>query len=284
MRILFSVFALHVLLVFTGCNSKHVSEDDDWANNSYSPVAVKYVAYSKDSATSLLKSDSLHKLILCMINRVDVNYLTKVDTLIVPDTFVLDLFSYSPFPVRYKTLRPVKKMILYSQAIQAFGAYENGKLVKWGPISTGKESTQTPSRLFFTNWRAKETVSTVDDEWIMQWYFNLGNKEGVSMHLYEMPGYPASHACVRLLLPDAMWFYNWCEEWVLSKKDEVAVQGTPVLVFGQYDFNSPKPWYRLAENSKALIFSEGELDREIQPLLSTILNAQHVRDSVNAVN
>lgn len=284
MRILFSVFALYVLLVFTGCNSKHVSEDDDWANNSYSPVAVKYVAYSKDSVEISLKSDSLHKLILCMVNRVDVNYLTKVDTLIVPDTFVHDLFSYSPFPVRYKTLRPVKKMILYSQAIQAFGAYENGKLVKWGPISTGKESTQTPSRLYFTNWRAKETVSTVDDEWIMQWYFNLGNKEGVSMHLYEMPGYPASHACVRLLLPDAMWFYNWCEEWVLSKKDEVAVQGTPVLVFGQYDFNSPKPWYRLAGNSKALNFSEGELDREIQPLLSTILNAQHVRDSVNAVN
>lgn len=282
MRILLCICVLHALLVFTGCSNNSISADDDWANESYSPVTVNYKAYSKDSAAELSIDDSMHRQILCMLNRVDVNYLNKVDTLIVPDTFVNDLFSYSPFPVRYKTLKPVNKMILYSQAIQAFAAYENGKLVKWGPISTGKKTTPTPSRLYFTNWRAKETVSTVDDEWIMQWYFNLGNKEGVSMHLYEMPGYPASHACVRLLKPDAVWFYSWCDEWVLTKKDEVAVQGTPVLVFGQYDFASPKPWYKLPANNKALTFSESELDREIEPLLSTILAAQSVRDSVNA--
>lgn len=281
MRASIYIGVLFIFLGFIGCHGGVGSDNDyAWPEETYIPVPVSYKTHTNDSSMAAIKQDTLHRLILCMINRVDVNFLKKADTLIVPDTFVQDLFSYSPFPVRYKTLRPVRKMILYSQKIQAFAAYENGRMVRWGPISTGKKETPTPSRLYFTNWRARETVSTVDDEWIMEWYFNLGNLEGVSMHLYEMPGFPASHACVRLLQHDAMWFYEWCDEWELTKKDVVAVKGTPVLVFGEYDFDGARPWYSLPADSKALTLSEQDLDRVVKPALSIILNAQAVRDSL----
>jgi lipoprotein-anchoring transpeptidase ErfK/SrfK len=96
--------------------------------------------------------------------------------------------------------------LLISYPIEAFGAYEQGKLVRWGPTSLGKKSTKTPTGLFFTNWKSKETISTEDSSWILKWYFNLVNSTGVSIHQYGLPGYPASHACARLYEEDAKWF------------------------------------------------------------------------------
>ena len=246
------------------------------------PISYHAVTVSKETIPAIKKDyDSSQMKIILAVNRVDANRWTRLDTLIVPDTFLTDFMAYSPFPKNVTTIKDVRKVILYSQSIQAFGAYENGELVRWGPISTGKKSTPTPSKLYHTNWKSKKTVSTVDDEWVMEWYFNMENFEGVSMHQYEMPGYPASHACVRLYKEDAMWFYNWCEPWILEKK-QVAAYGTPALVFGEYAFGQRKPWRALPENKDAIKVTEADLERKLKPVLTLVLDRQEKRAKLQA--
>ena len=66
------------------------------------------------------------------------------------------------------------------------------------------------------------------------------NARGVSFHLFDLPGYPASHACVRLLLRDAQWLYGWGEQWKLDETGRVVVvTGTPVLILGTYPLWEP---------------------------------------------
>lgn len=278
-----------------GCNHNRTSIDNSRAENHSekdNPEAVPVqpdVTYHYQVLTKQerQKADSLveHLDVLLALNRVDYKHMLRLDSIIAPDSFYTDLKAYSPFPWQVAFLKEVPKIIFYSYRIQAFAAYQNGELVKWGPVSMGKKATPTPTGLFFTNWRAKETISTVDDEWIMKWYFNLDNFEGVSMHEYEMPGYPASHACVRLTTADAFWFYNWCEQWVLNKEDKfrsVKAYGTPVLIFGAYDFGGPKPWRNLPANKGAVAISAGELQKEIEPHLDIIHQRRQQRDSLMA--
>jgi hypothetical protein len=45
----------------------------------------------------------------------------------------------------------------------------------------------------------------------LRWNFNIENKLGVGWH--SLPGYPASHSCLRL--EDAKLLYEWADEWQL---------------------------------------------------------------------
>ncbi len=197
--------------------------------------------------------------ILFKINRRDLKHLKEKDVLALPNSDDSEM-TYSPFPLQMQGLDSVRKIIIVSRKVQAFGAYENGKLVKWGPTSTGKKSTPTPEGLFHTNWKSKETHSTVDEAWVLKWYFNLDNLEGVSLHEYDLPGYPVSHSCVRLLAEDAEWIYNWAEQWKLSPDRKiVAENGTPVIVFGDYAYGKTPPWKKLITDEHASDVSEETL-------------------------
>ena len=141
----------------------------------------------------------------------------------------------------------------------------------------GSKTHKTPTGLFFSNWKAEETTSTFNDEWKLKWNFNIENKEGVGFHEYALPGIPASHSCLRLLESDAKILYNWAEQWVLADAETVKIKGTPVVVFGSYDFEAPKPWLKLVNNPKALAISEDEINSIIKPHLNTILKEQQKR-------
>lgn len=126
---------------------------------------------------------------------------------------------------------------------QVFGAYERGRLVRWGPVSSEAKKMPTPSGEYWLNWRAKRHVSTSNSKWILDWYFNFENCEGRALHAYEMPGEPASHICVRLLARDAKWIYEWGESWELAESARsIAKKRTPVWIDGVYHFASPPPW------------------------------------------
>jgi hypothetical protein len=218
--------------------------------------------------------------IILAINRIDKQHLWKTDSLVIPDTFAIDLKFYSPFPARLEPVADVNKLIYFAYEIQAFAAYENGRLERWGPVSMGKRTTPTPVGLYYTNWKAKVTTSTVNPEWIMNWYFNLDNFRGVSMHEYDLPGYPASHACIRLFAEDAYWFYQWADQWILSPRQSIIAQGTPVVIYGQYPFGKRKPWRYLAEDRNANDQSKETLEMNTLLFLPDILLAQRVRDSL----
>lgn len=242
-------------------------------NSSYSSLTLSTETPLKE-LTEKVGKDNLDTVL--RINRIDKAHVRTGAVLSIPSDF--NYASLSPFPERIESISSIPKMILVSQTVQAFAVYENGTHVKWGPTSTGKKSTPTPNGLFSANWKGKEVISTSNDEWILKWNVNIANFLGVSLHQYELPGYPASHSCVRLFEEDAFWIYNWVDQWTLSDDGvDVLAKGTPVLLFGQYDYAGIAPWKKLPENPTATTVELSEIEgliskhsRELFPIVETI--------------
>lgn len=301
MRMCFSfLLFLITILLSSGCNDNNSSNKNNLIADSIlttqdtlvqiqdsvqqNPVITyKFISPPKQNRYKFMieEYDTLGVKIILALNRVDERFIRKPDSLVVPDTILNDKLLYSPFPKHLDILESVKKILLVDQRVQAFAAYEFGILVNWGPTSTGKKSTPTPNGLFHTNWKSKKTISTDNEEWILKWYFNLENFRGVSFHQYELPGYPASHACVRLLEEDAYWIYYWAEQWILSKDGEfIIAYGTPVIIFGEYDFKGVKPWLLLPTEPEKALADEQELTEVINKHILTILNRQEERERI----
>lgn len=242
------------------------------------PVRIppKAVTYTLENTKEWLKTnkDSASLEIAIAVNRTDKAFFTKMDSVIVPTDRSGDIAFYLPFPVEVPYLADVDKVLFFSYPTQTFAAYENGILIYTSPTNMGRKNAQTPTGLFFCNWKAEETISTVDDEWKLLWNFNIANKGGIGFHQYDMPGYPASHSCLRLLEKDAKYLYEWADQWVLVDDENVKFKGTPVIVFGSYPFGQPKPWLQLVKNPKALTISADEIEKVTTPFLETILKEQ----------
>lgn len=240
------------------------------------------VSYHFENTQEWLKKTTNDKELLKIVyavNRVDAENLKKLDSIVVPSDSSGDLVYYLPFPLEIPYLKEIDKIIYFSYPTQTFGAYEHGELVYTGPTNMGRKKDPTPTGLFFTNWKAEETTSTFNDEWDLKWNFNIENKLGVGWHQYELPGYPASHSCLRLQENDAKKLYTWADEWILQDDENVKVKGTPVIVFGAYPFGQPKPWYQLVSSPNSLDISEGEIEKWTKPHISVILKEQKKREA-----
>lgn len=273
--ILFGIIALTVLSCKNG-NETNTEKTERIVKKAPIRKAPKAVTYTLENTKEWLKTnkDSASLEIAIAVNRTDKAFFTKMDSVIIPTDMSGDIAFYLPFPVEVPYLADVDKMLYFSYPTQTFAAYENGFLIYTGPTNMGRKKDQTPTGLFFTNWKAEETISTFDDEWKLLWNFNIENKKGVGFHQYDLPGYPASHSCLRLLEKDAKYLYEWADQWVLVDDENVKFKGTPVIVFGSYPFGAPKPWLQLVKNPKALTISESEIEKITTPYLSTILKEQ----------
>jgi hypothetical protein len=242
-------------------------------------IAPKNISYSLENSEKWLKTnknDQYLNLVLA-VNRTDKENFTKIDSVLVPTDLSGDIAFYLPFPLQVDSLQKVDKIIIFSYPTQTFATYENGILMYTGQTNMGRAKDKTPTGLFFTNWKAEQTTSTFNDEWDLKWNFNIENKEGVGFHQYSLPGYPASHSCLRLQEKDAKYLYNWADQWVLLDDENVKFKGTPVVVFGSYNFDAPKPWLQLLKDPKALTISESEIDKIIAPYLNEIVKEQEKR-------
>ena len=292
------IFSFAIILIFLSCNSpksearveKSLMKDTvvQAAKTTPEPVTEKraMIEYQlltpRDSIKKMLKkADSVSLSIIALVNRADIRGLRNFDSLIAPDDTKKELKNYFPFPQNAAFLKEVKKIIFFSYPTQAFAAYENGALVHTGPTSMGKRVTKTPLGLFYTNWKAEETISTVNDEWKLKWNFNIQNKMGIGFHQYAMPGYPASHSCLRLPENDAKYLYAWADQWKLNKAGNIAAYGTPVIVFGSYPFGSSRPWLALAADGNALNISEADLENTAKEYLPDIMQKQAMRENPN---
>lgn len=276
---------LLVLVLMVSCKKTDTIE---LTENKTTKKAIEYkepksaVSYQVQNTKEWLKNneaDSSKMDIVYALNRTDKANFKKLDSVVVPADFSGDLVYYLPFPLHVSALQEVSKIILFSYPTQTFAAYENGELVYTGPTNMGRKKDPTPTGLFFTNWKAEQTTSTFNDEWDLKWNFNIENKLGVGFHQYELPGYPASHSCLRLLEKDAKYLYKFADEWILKDKENVKVKGTPVVVFGSYNFDGPKPWLQLASDPKALNISESEIETQTKPFLKEILENQNLREA-----
>jgi hypothetical protein len=112
----------------------------------------------------------------------------------------------------------------------------------------------------------------------LYWNFNLVNRKGVSLHQYELPGYPASHSCVRLREEDAKWIYENAKQWKLnSNGTQILAYGTPVIIYGEFDFGKPRIWHSI--DSMAFVTSQNPdtLASEIKTFLPLIIQRQTER-------
>jgi hypothetical protein len=76
---------------------------------------------------------------------------------------------------------------------------------------------------------------------------------------------------------DAKYLYEWADQWILKDDENVKVKGTPVIVFGDYNFDAPKPWLQLLKNSHVLDIAENEIQERTTPFLNSILTEQKNR-------
>lgn len=208
--------------------------------------------------------------IILAINRISSSVIRKGKVLVMPDTLLPSMLDYSPYPGTLPGFDSIPKLILISLRIQAFAIYENGWLTRWGPVSSGKKSTPTPAGLFHTNFKAEVKISSENSDWIMPWYFNFYARRGIAMHQYFLPGYPASHACVRMQEKDAKWIFDWAEQWKLSSRTGAVIKtGTPVIIFGEYAYGKTQPWLNLPTDKLSILLTTDEL-AEISSYLPVI--------------
>jgi lipoprotein-anchoring transpeptidase ErfK/SrfK len=255
-----------------------------------SKITIQYTAFifpkkKKDSAMAAFNKQfsNEEQYTILALNRLDTKNKWRADTLAIPDKIDSTLMSYSPFPNNLEILKDVHKIVLFSYPIQAYALYANGNLVKWGPTSMGKKDAQTERGLTFANWKKELAISTVDKNWKLPYNFNIHNNLGIGWHQYDLPGYPASHSCLRLLLEDAKYLYKWADQWTLTKGGaSIKANGTPVIVFGDYKWGGKKPWKNLIQNPKSNDISVEELNNLIKPDLSKIIEEQKRTDEVHS--
>lgn len=238
------------------------------------PVEINYhfdTLKGKTAAADFsTKYNEEEKNIILAINRISSSVIRKGRILVMPDTLLPQLLDYSPYPGTLPGFDTLPRLILISLRIQAFAIYENGWLTRWGPVSSGKKSTSTPAGLFHTNFKAKVKISSENSSWIMPWYFNYYARRGIAMHQYLLPGYPASHSCVRMQDKDAKWIFDWANQWKVSARTGAVISlGTPVIIFGDYAFGELQPWLNLPNDKESTMLTAQEFE-EINSYLPVI--------------
>lgn len=88
-------------------------------------------------------------------------------------------------------------VMVISIAEQRAYLYRNGLRIAVSTVSTGKKGNETPTGVFTILQKNKDHRSNLYDDAPMPFMQRL-TWDGVALHAGKLPGYPASHGCVRL--------------------------------------------------------------------------------------
>ena len=100
--------------------------------------------------------------------------------------------------------------IVVSLADQSLYAYNGQQLVAFSNISSGKPGHETPTGAFTVSEKDVDHHSSIYDNASMPFFMRLTDG-GVGLHAGFIPGYPASHGCVRLQMGMARELYQHVE-------------------------------------------------------------------------
>jgi lipoprotein-anchoring transpeptidase ErfK/SrfK len=171
------------------------------------------------------------------INR-SYNYLWPGKEIVVPrDLAHVSLLDLAPFPQQITAEH--EKQIIVDQEKLAWGAYdEQGHLVKWGPISSGRDKCPDSNNACRTL-TGMYRVFSKENEHCKSDIFPIGKggakmpycmyfHKGFALHgSDDIPGYRASHGCVRMFTRDAKWLN---EEFVSISNEQNQYLGTIVVI------------------------------------------------------
>ena len=156
-------------------------------------------------------------------NRIDDAHLIIGKSIFIPNDLE-KAKKFMPVPEYVDKAEKSARVIYVFLDKQYFGAYENGKLVFCGPISSGAKGKSTPQGNYKVRWRAK-TYHSRKYGADMNFAINISD-DGYFLHEQSLPGRPASHGCIRLLRSDAEKIFNW-----IKKHDPVILAKSTALQF-----------------------------------------------------
>lgn len=168
---------------------------------------------------SNLFSDSETRDIVRRVNRMNVKFRAGMIIAVPKNLDRITIYDVSPFPRYIES--DGEKTIYISQEKLAWGAYdEDGELLWWGPISSGSDSCKgviggctTPTGSYRII--RKQDIDCISTAFPRRADGNNGGAEmpfcmhffrGYALHGSEdVPGYRASHGCIRMFTEDARW-------------------------------------------------------------------------------
>lgn len=178
------------------------------------------------------------------VNRMNISLRTGMNIAIPKNIDRLSIYDVSPFPRYIDTTG--EKTIYVSQKQLAWGAYDaSGELVWWGPISSGSAHCSKLEGYCVTPTGSFRIVRKQDIECISTAFpmrsdgMSGGAQMPYCMHFFRgyalhgsdaVPGYRASHGCVRMFIEDARWLN---EEFI--DLPEQGGKGTRVVIDGIND-------------------------------------------------
>ncbi|MDF1756917.1 MAG: L,D-transpeptidase [Legionellaceae bacterium] len=224
------------LLIFfqTNCYARHVYGEKLCDSPGYFCIKAK----ANDTWESLFPTDQSRDIVK-RVNRMNIRLRTGTTIAIPKKLNEISIYDVSPFP-RY--IEPTgEKMIYVNQKELAWAAYnEEGELVWWGPISSGSGKCKSdghcatpPGSYRVIRKQEIDCVSTVFP--VRANGENGGAMMPYCMHYYRgfalhgstsVPGYRASHGCVRMFIEDA----RWLNEEFISVPAAGGYKGTRVVV------------------------------------------------------
>lgn len=147
------------------------------------------------------------------------------------------LLDFAPFPLKIKP--DGEQQVIVDQEKLAWGAYNlEGQLVNWGPVSSGRDKcsdsakscrTMTGVFHFFSkeNEKCRSNLFPIGKGGAKMPYCMYYHK-GFALHgSHDIPGYRASHGCVRMFTRDALWLNH---EFVMTANPKADFIGTKIIV------------------------------------------------------
>lgn len=130
-------------------------------------------------------------------------------------------------------------MIIVSLTTQRAYVYRNGVPIGISTVSTGKAGHKTPTGVFTILQKHVDHKSNLYNDAPMPFMQRL-TWQGIAMHAGNLPGYPASHGCVRLPLAFAKLLYGITRLGltVVITNDALAPEISPQPIIAQDDAHS----------------------------------------------
>lgn len=207
----------------------------------YGPGLCEYEQYecikikSGDSWVKLFPDENQRDLVQ-RVNRT-YNNLWPGKVIAVPRNLsTVTLVDLAPFPHSIKTN---EKQVIVDQDKLAWVAYDaDGQLIKWGPIASGRNKCPDSANACLTltgiyrifskeDARCKSDIFPIGKGGAKMPYCMFFHK-GFAMHgSDDMPGFRASHGCIRMFTRDAEWLNK---EFVETANEKTNNLGTKVVV------------------------------------------------------